>query len=355
MTLRRAFIIILSVISFSCFSCGHESFFDEEEFTNISDSILNKGEDPFDNNTSKGDTNGTDSTSSNTNQTQTYTDSYHIDTLFTGDIANDTLVYVSGFSKYMNQTSSGGSMQGAAAYGDYLFQFQDHNAAVFVYNLANKSFVKKITLTPNSNNHCNQASFSNIFYHKTDKFPLLYVSGSRTGTYNHIQVYRITDESDSLNIKQTQEIVLPPKTKDNYISWTCIILDNNKSYLYAYSNATSKLIKFNIPDYQARTVNLKNDDILEIISIANIPHQQGGTIRNGVFYMIYGVPSWGDRVWLRVFNLATKTEIVRYNLSEKKFKGEPESIFFYNNELYAITNNAGIYKITLKKSVLKTQ
>lgn len=349
MTLRRAFIIILSVISFSCFSCGHENFFDEEEFINISDSILNKGEDPFDNNTSKGDTNGTDSTSSNTNQTQTYTDSYHIDTLFTGDIANDTLVYVSGFSKYMKQSSSGGSLQGAAAYGDYLFQFQDHNAAVYVYNLANKSFIKRIELTPNSNNHCNQASFSDIFYDKEDKFPLLYVSGARTKTYNHIQVYRIIGQNEEITIKQIQEIILPQSNKLNWVYWTCIIIDNENHYLYAYANSNTRLIKFQIPDYKQSTIYLEDSDIIEFFQLDNINHQQGGIIYKGFFYMVFGVPSWGDTVWLRVFDMDKKKELARFNLSEVNFKGEPESLFIYKNELYAATNNAGIYRILFKK------
>ena len=351
MTLRKAFIIIMSVLSFSCFSCGHESYFDEEEFINIGDSIPKKGEEPFDNSTSKGKTNGTDSTSSNTNHTQTNTDSYHIDTLFTGDIANDTLVYVSGFSKYMNQTSSGGSVQGAAAYGDYLFQFQDHNAAVFVYNLANKSFVKKITLTPNSNNHCNQVSFSNIFYNNEDVFPLIYVSGGRSAGYNQIQVYRIIGNDNNLEIKKIQDIILPKRNSNNYCYWTCSMLDNDNQYLYAYaSNASTRLIRFMLPDYHSEVVNLTDADILDFIPVEHIDHQQGGIIRNGIFYMIYGVPGWGDQVWLRVFNIDKKKEIIRYNLTEKEFKGEPESIFFYRNEMYAITNNSGIYKILFTKN-----
>jgi len=264
----------------------------------------------------------------------------------TVDLLEDSGVKI---SKYMNQSSSG-SVQGAAAYGEYLFQFQDHNEAIYIYNLARKSFIKKITLTPNSNNHCNQASFSNIFFSNEDSFPLLYVSGSRSGTYNHIQVYRITVDKEDFEIQQIQEIILPKKTEENWVSWTCSILDNENSYLYAYSNATSKLIKFAIPDCQEKNVNLKDEDILEYISIDNIPHQQGGIIRNGIFYMIYGVPSWGDQVWLRLFNLETKNEIVRFNLSEKKFKGEPEGIFFYKNELYCATNNSGIYKIMFIKN-----
>ncbi len=350
MKYKLSLIILLCMISFTCFSCDHDEFFIEDDIINLNDSIFHGSEKSSNNDTISGNTTKTDTTHINNNSLQE-NNSYNIDNLFTKN-DNDTLIYVSEITKYMRQYSGG---QGAACYEDYLFHFQDHNAAVSIYNLAEMGFIKKIVLTPNSNNHCNQASFSNIFYSVEDKFPLLYVSGSRTGTYNQVQVYRITDDSDSLKIEQIQEIILPPKTKYNYISWTCILLDNDSNYLYAYSNATSKLIKFNIPNYQERTVNLEDEDILEIIPIENIPHQQGGTIKNGIFYMIYGVPQWGDQVWLRLFNLETKKEIIRYNLSEKDFKGEPESLFFYKNELYAITNGTGIFKIIFQKSFLQTQ
>ena len=265
----------------------------------------------------------------------------------TVDLLEDSGVKI---SKYMNQSSSG-SVQGAAAYGNYLFQFQDHNEALYVYDLSRKSFIKKIELIPNSNNHCNQASFSNIFFSKEDLFPLLYVSGARSAAYNRIQVYRITGEKENIDIQQIQEIILPKKTDENWVSWTCSILDNENHYLYAYaSNASTRLIKFEIPDFHQETVNLTDADILEFIPIEHIDHQQGGIIKNGVFYMIYGVPGWGDQVWLRLFNLETKNEIVRFNLSKKKFKGEPEGIFFYNNELYCATNNSGIYKIMFIKN-----
>ena len=252
--------------------------------------------------------------------------------------------------KYMDQSSSGVSVQGAASYGDYLFQFQDKNAAVYVYNLANTSFIKKITMTPNSNNHCNQASFSNIFYSDGDDFPLLYVSGSGNKDYNHVQVYRIRGKDDTMDITQVQEIILPPRNSNNMCYYTCSILDNENHYLYAYaSNASTRLIKFNIPDFQQKNINLTDEDIIEYTLVDHIDHQQGGIIKDGIFYMIFGVPGWGDQVWLRLFNLETKTEIVRYNFTEKNFKGEPESIFIFKNELYATTNNSGIFKVQFKK------
>lgn len=251
--------------------------------------------------------------------------------------------------KYMGQSSQG-YVQGAAAYNDYLFQFEDLNKAVYIYNLAEKKLIKKIELLPNSANHCNQASFSNIFFDNNDRFPLLYVSGGKGSFINRVQVYRITGENESIDIKQIQEIYLPEKNDTNWVSSTCSVLDNENHYLYAYaSNASTRLIKFEIPDYHQEIVNLKDTDILEYTLMDHIDHQQGGIIKNGLFYMIYGVPQWGDQVWLRIFNLETKAEVVRFNLSKKNFKGEPESIFFYNNELFAITNNVGIFKIKFTK------
>lgn len=328
--MRKSILLFLFLtIATTCISCGDDFF--EEEIIYRNDSIIYVNDSVPNNNSNPGDTTKTDTTKTDT------------------VIINKEYVSIQEITKYMNQSSSG-SVQGAAAYGDYLFQFQDKNEAVYVYNLAKKNFVKKITLTPNSNNHCNQASFSDLFYTPEDKFPLLYVSGSGNNTYSHIQVYRITGEGESFNIEQIQEIVLPPKTKENWIFSTCSMLDNENHYLYAYaSNNSTRLIKFDIPDYHLNNVSLTDSDVLEFILLEHINHQQGGIIRKGIFYMIYGVPAWGDTVWLRLFNLETKTEIVRFNLTEKNFKGEPESIFFYKNELYAATNGSGIYKIQFKK------
>mgnify|MGYP002855079612 CR=1 FL=1 len=159
-------------------------------------------------------------------------------------------------------------------------------------------------------------------------------------------------EKETIDITQIQEIILPSRNSDNMCYYTCSILDNENHYLYAYaSNASTRLIKFNIPDLQQDTVKLTDSDIIEYILVDHIDHQQGGIIKDGIFYMIYGVPGWGDLVWLRLFDLVAKKEIIRYNLSEKKFTGEPESIFFYKNELYAATNNSGIYKIMFAKKL----
>ncbi len=334
MNLRKGFVILLCSLSITCFSCGNDDFF-EEEIIYKNDSIIytNDSVNPPNNGT-PGDTTLTDTTRTDTtiNSPNTKTDYYYIETI----------------TKYMNQSSGGVSVQGAACHGDYLFQFQDKNAAVFIYNLKQKKFVKKITLTPNKYNHCNQASFSDKYYSTEDMFPLLYVSGSSSGTYNHVQVYRITGYEDNFEIKQIQEIILPPSNKETWVYWTCIIMDNDNHALYAYANSNTRLIKFDIPDIYLDTVNLTDYDIKEIIDLDFIDHQQGGIIRNNILYIIFGVPAWGDKVTLRIFNIYKKIEMAKLNLTDLNFKKEPEALFFYNNDIYCATNNAGIYKILLK-------
>lgn len=346
MNLRRFFVAILGILSFTCFSCAHDIIYEDENILVKKDSTNLNNNLPNNNN---------DSISGNSNSTTPLTennpndpDTTFVEITSTSSIANITL--------YMGLSSNGEPVQGAAAFGDYMFHFKDYNAAVYIYNLAQKSFIKKISLTSNKNNHCNQASFSNIFYSEKDKFPLLYVSGAKSsGTYNQIQVYRIKGENEAIEIEQIQEIILPQRNDSNWVYWTCSILDNENHYLYAYaSNANTRLIKFNIPDYHQGTVYLTDDDIIEYIPLEHIDHQQGGIIRDGIFYMVFGVPAWGDQVWLRVFNIGKKEEIIRLNLSEVGFNSEPESIFFYNNGLYCITRS-GIYKIVFTKGISQTQ
>ena len=340
---KRNLIIILSTILFTCISCAHDSSFEEEIYIHMDVDSINNESQPR----TKDSVPSSNTTLPGLDNTTQSNGSYHIDSLF--NINNHSII-VTDIINYMYQTPTVASAQGAAAYGDYLFQFKDRNAGLYIYNLKKKTFVKMITLTSNNNNHCNQASFSDIFYQDNDQFPLLYVSGGKSGTYNHVQVYRIIGTEESIAIQQVQEIILPKTTDQNWVSWTCCILDNENHYLYAYaSNNSTRLIKFDIPDCHQETISLNDYDIIDYIPIDHIAHQQGGIIRKGFFYMIFGVPAWGDQVWLRIFNLNGKKEYIRYNLSEKGFPREPESLFFYNNELYAITNNIGIYKICFKK------
>ena len=51
------------------------------------------------------------------------------------DITIDSDTITIRIEKYMSQSSGCCSVQGATIWGDYLFQYQDGNANVYVYNL----------------------------------------------------------------------------------------------------------------------------------------------------------------------------------------------------------------------------
>ena len=250
-------------------------------------------------------------------------------------------------SKYMNQ-SSAGYVQGADCYGDYLFQIFNANAAVNIYNLRKKVFIGSVELTSKSSNHCNNVSFSRIFFKENDEFPLLYVSGSGSGTYNHVQVYRITRNAFSFSLEQVQEIVFPKSSPHNHLYWTDVMMDSE--YMYVSSAAHGgggRITIFHIPSLEDGEVILNDDDIVDSFEVDKFTHHQGATIFERMLYIFDGVPQWGDTNYLRIIDLEKKVDFAKINITEKGLKAEPEGAFVYNGRLFCATNNSGILSIDL--------
>lgn len=327
---KSALLLFFLTITTTFISCGDDFF--EEEIIYQNDSIIYTNDSI---NHSNKETPG-DTTIIDTTRTDTTTNTPN---------TNKDYVYIQEITKYMNQSSGGVSVQGADCYGDYLFQFQDKNAAVYIYNLKEKKYLGKVSLKPNNNNHCNNTSFSRIFYQEGDEFPLIYVSGSGSGTYNQVQVYRITRSGSSFSLEQVQEIILPKASSANNLYWTGAILDNDNNYMYIYGNMNgAQIVRFNIPEAHQASVSLNDKDILEQFTLDKFTHQQGANIKDGLLYVFDGVPAWGDTNYLRIIDLKNKKELAKINIMEKGFKVEPEGTFFYKKELYCASNNSGIYK-----------
>lgn len=336
--MRKSILLFLFLtIATTCISCGEDFF--EEEIIYRNDSIIYVNDSVPNNNSNPGDTTKTDTTRTDS----TKTDTTKTDTV----IINKEYVSIQEITKYMNQSSSG-SVQGADCYGDYLFQFQDKNAAVYVYNLKEKKYLGKVTLTPNNNNHCNNASFSRIFYQEGDEFPLIYVSGSGSGTYNHVQVYRISKKESSFNIEQVQEILFPDSNSDNDLYWTDIMMHNDYMCVStAASEGDGKITLFKIPNPKKNEVRLTNDDVIDSFHVGKFTHHQGANIKNDILYIFDGVPAWGDTNYLRIIDLKNKKDLAKINITEKGFRVEPEGAFFYNGDLFNASNRSGIYKFKL--------
>lgn len=275
-------------------------------------------------------------------------DSTNIDSIISGSTETISIK----IDKYMSQNSGGASVQGAAVYGDYLFQFQDKNANVYVYDLKKKSFHSAVALKREDFNHCNNVSFSRIFYDSDDYFPLLYVSGSSQGSYNHVQVYRISFINNQFGFEKIQEIVLPNATSENHLYWTGAVMDIDNNCMYIYANSYgAQIVKFAIPDYKSNYIELADNNELDRFTLPSFIHQQGAVIREDKMYVMDGVPAWGDTVILRIIDLKTKADYAKIVMSDLGFNMEPEGIDFYNDCLLCATNtNSGIYKITIQYS-----
>jgi len=262
---------------------------------------------------------------------------------------NDTILAI---EKYMTQDWGSSNLQGGDCYGDYFFQFENYNKRVFVSNLKTKEFLGAVELVAISKNHCNNVSFSRVFYNVEDEFPLLYVSGSQTGTYNNVQVYRIQRADQSFSFTKVQEITLPKCSSENNLYWTGAVMDNKNGFMYVYANSNgAQIAKFNMPDFSQEKVVLTDTDILEQFSLPSFTHQQGAAIRNGLLFVMDGVPQWGDTNFLRIIDLVNKTDYDKINISALGFGNiEFESLSYYEDCFITASNsNRGIFTIRFLK------
>lgn len=251
-------------------------------------------------------------------------------------ISIDSLVF-----QYVN--SCYGSMQGADCHGKYFFQFNNSFTYASCYDMTdgNRVALFKLPGTPDGLvYHCNNADFSNFFYNDDDEFPLVYVSHPNSG---HVSVCRITHMQKSFTLDVVQTIVFTHLTNPD------ITIDNENGYMYAssYKNGTVHLYKYKTPDYHiSGEVYIDPNDILETMDTGYTVNRQGSIIKDNYYYLVEGIPDQGTDVFIKVVNLKNGS-YSRINLSKTcGFNWEPEDVFFYNNELYCVTNyGKGVYKV----------
>ena len=260
---------------------------------------------------------------------------------------------------YMSHQGISVNLQGGDVYNDFYFQFQDKNANLYVYDVKEKSLAYAISMEAESINHCNNASFSRIFYEEGDEYPLIYVSNSNTPSYNHVQVYRITSIKGSLGVEKVQEIVLPEANETNNLFATDVIMDNYNGYMYVASKGIviedeiGRLIKFRIPDPHNKVVCLTEADILDSFKMPFFRCRQGATIVGNKMFFVAGVPHWGFNPEFLIIDLEKKVPIYIANLKDFGYNKEPESVFLYKGNIFISSNRTGIFKVSLTDEPLK--
>lgn len=253
---------------------------------------------------------------------------------------------------YMNQGGVKTSMQGGDTYNGYFFQFQDKNAHVFVYDLVKKELIQTIDLPKDSRYHCNNASFSRVFYEEGDEYPLLYVGNGNSSSFNQVQVYRIRRTDGLFDFEKVQEFVLPQATPDNYLYATDAIIDNYGKYMYVASKGitnavkVARICKYKLPDPHVNQMfALSEKCIVDSFSMPHLDHRQGGTIVGNKLFFVAGVPHWGTTPELVVVDLKKRKLLQRIDLRNYKYNIEPEAIFLYKDTLFISSNRRGIHKV----------
>lgn len=277
------------------------------------------------------------------------------DTLFNLPIPQWTLsdsLHIKSVDFYMDQGGVNANMQGGDAFNGYFFQFQDKNTHVYVYDLETKNLIQTIDLPQDSRYHCNNASFSRVFYEKGDEYPLLYVGNGNSSSFNQVQVYRIRRTDGLFDFEKVQEFVLPQATPDNYLYATDAIIDNYGKYMYVASKGitnavkVARICKYKLPDPHVNQMfALSEKCIVDSFSMPHLDHRQGGTIVGDKLFFVAGVPHWWTTPELVVVDLKKRKLLQRIDLRNYKYNIEPEAIFLYKDTLFISSNRRGIHKV----------
>lgn len=260
----------------------------------------------------------------------------------------------------------GFSHQSAAAYGDYAFFVSNGRSEICLYSLKKKE--KLFTLALKGNNgaiyHCNQSTFGVDKYESSDYFPLLYIS-QRANSEGRcfIEAFRIIpqynedmSEIDSFHVELVQTIYLPKMTRDNSLGNANCVIDARERVLYVYSRNNNseddnyqqcKISRFEIPEIRTGPIMLEDDSIVSSFMIeASAVNMQGGCIHDGLLFIGQGYDSAGY-ILLNVVDLKMKQLIMRIDLQEFRVGWEPEGCFFYDGSVM-LTHYDAISRIDQK-------
>ena len=125
--------------------------------------------------------------------------------------------------------------EGAALYGDYLFQ-ASLNSELHIYNFSEKKYVTSIKLP--SVGHADTMCFGTETVDENDEFPVLYISGSnayKTGRKGTIYVYRLLREKNEQGTENWSGILIQCiKTPDVAVvgSYPDIVIDEKGNCMW---------------------------------------------------------------------------------------------------------------------------
>ncbi len=258
-------------------------------------------------------------------------------------------------SYWMEQINGEKSSQGADCYGNMLCQFRVDHTSLDIMDLKQKRHVATIPLfSLGSAFHCNNADFSSSFYDDSDEFPLLY-SSHQGNDARCILVDRIYKVGKEYKFKTLQRIDIPYGLDEPLQFTPDAIIDNENQYLYVYTGNTKPITsfyiyRFRLPRFAEGSITLTEKDFEAAWIITDNPpkYKQGGMVKDGIIYLVEGVPGWETDNIIRAIDLHTGSYSIINLTKSFNAKWEPEDIFWYDGNFYIAANRSGIYRLDEK-------
>lgn len=220
--------------------------------------------------------------------------------------------------------------QGMDCWNEYIVSLQNEGMAT-TYKYDGMTVAKIATFKLGSysdKNTAKVASFSNQFFSREDKMPLLFVSQSHNeavgGQKDVIFVERISANMKSSKLVAKIQFKEANKLFGNTLQW---VVDKENKFLYAFgntiddSNASNKhrLVKFKLPTISVKakgknipTINLSEKDLLENYLIEDYcamfksMASHGLMVKYGLLYMLVGKGTSSQPSTMYVWNLAKR-------------------------------------------------
>lgn len=243
--------------------------------------------------------------------------------------------------------TSGQARQGCAVYGDYLFQCFNTNNAIAVFKLSTGQNIQTISLTSNTNNHANSASFGSEKYSAEDAFPCLYISSEGE---KKAYVYRITGTEGAFSVTLVQTLSFAGVSY--YYPNLHVDAPNMRGIVVGYkvnswnSEAGNKMLCccFDLPSPTEGDASL--EDSYGEFSFPFIYATQGAFGRYGKLYHSFGNTSQG----LQIGGIIVVDYILKTVETFVDLKGagdfEPEGIGIWDGGIVVSAANGVVRKLT---------
>ena len=242
--------------------------------------------------------------------------------------------------------ASPGSRQGGVQIDGCIFQFFDGAKAVDVYSIDTKEHLQRIPLEGHKTWHCNNANVRPV---EGMRFPLIYVSQENKAEHC-ICVFKVSGSKGAYSLTQIQTIKLPAPVQMG-VWYPNLAIDHEAGFLYitGYSRESwndarfgngLQIIKFYLPEPDKSVIELGTSDILDRRVYAFRLATQGAVVRYGRLYQVYGM---GGDSSIVCYDLSNGREIWARDLKEAGIPNEPESLFFYGEDLYCVDVKGIVY------------